>query len=74
MGTCGETAMTIQSRLRKLVSDRLTRSRKGNVVVLAAALMVVILAFTAFTVDLGYIALTRTQLQAAADASVLART
>ena len=66
--------MTIQSRLRKLVSDRLTRSRKGNVVVLAAALMVVILAFTAFTVDLGYTALTRTQLQAAADASVLART
>ncbi|MCH7689075.1 MAG: hypothetical protein IH899_20770 [Planctomycetes bacterium] len=39
---------------------------------MAAALMVVILAFTAFTVDLGYIALTKTQLQAAADGSVLA--
>ena len=64
--------MTIQSRLRKLVSDRLPRSRKGSIIVLAVALMVVILAFTAFTVDLGYIALTKTQLQAAADGSVLA--
>jgi hypothetical protein len=67
----GETAMTVQSRLRKLVSYHLSQSRKGNIVVLAAALMVVILAFTAFTVDLGYIALTRTQLQAAADGSAL---
>ncbi|MEX1097820.1 MAG: pilus assembly protein TadG-related protein [Planctomycetales bacterium] len=46
--------------------------RRGNIVVLAAAVLVVIMGFSAFTVDVGFIALTRTQLQAASDASVLA--
>ena len=64
--------MTIQPRLSKFVSDRLPRPRKGNILVLAAALMVGIFAFTAFTVDLAYISLTKTQLQAAADGSALA--
>lgn len=49
-----------------------TDRRRGSLLVLAAALMVVILAFTAFTVDLAYISLTKTQLQAAADGSALA--
>ncbi len=47
------------------------RRRRGAVLVLAAALMVVLFAFVAFTVDVGYITLTRTQLQAAADSAAL---
>jgi hypothetical protein len=41
-------------------------------VVLSAVLMIVILATVAFAVDVGYIAMVRTQLQAAADAAALA--
>ena len=48
-----------------------TDRRRGSMLVLASALMVAILAFTAFTVDLSYIALTKTQLQAAADGAAL---
>ena len=44
------------------------QKRTGSFLVLAAAMMVMILAFTALTVDMGYIALTKTQLQAASDA------
>ena len=40
--------------------------------VLAAILMVLLLAFVAFAVDLGYIMLAKTQLQVAADAAALA--
>lgn len=47
-------------------------SRRGGIAVLGAAMLVMIFAFAAFTVDLGYIALTRTQLQNAADAAALA--
>ncbi len=39
---------------------------------LAAATLVAVVAFAAFTVDIGYITLTKTQLQAAVDAAVLA--
>ena len=46
-------------------------SRSGSVLVLAAATMVMVMAFVVFTVDLGYIALTKTQLHNAADAAVL---
>jgi Putative Flp pilus-assembly TadE/G-like len=48
------------------------RSRRGGILVLAAAFIVVVLAFTAFAVDIGYITMTRTQLQNAADAASLA--
>jgi len=47
-------------------------SRKGNILVLSAAFFVVIMAFTAFTVDVGYIALTKAELKNAADAAALA--
>ncbi|MCH7989223.1 MAG: hypothetical protein IID46_08745 [Planctomycetes bacterium] len=43
--------------------------RNGTILVLAAAMMVMILAFTALTLDMGYIALTKTQLQSASDAA-----
>jgi len=46
--------------------------RRGAVVVLAAIMLVVMLGFMAFAVDLGYLFLVRTQLQTAADSSALA--
>jgi Flp pilus assembly protein TadG len=65
--------------MRRITSRRVTRNRsilngsknlrKGGILVLAAAMMVMILALTALTVDMGYIALTKTQLQSASDAA-----
>lgn len=46
--------------------------RRGAIAVLAAILMVVFLAFTALSIDIGYIVLTRTELQNAADSGALA--
>ena len=48
--------------------------RKGVILPFAAIMMVMMLAFIAFAVDLGYLALVRTQLQSAADAAALAGT
>ena len=48
------------------------RDRRGAILVLAAVFMTVMLAFVAFAVDMSYMSLTKTQLQAAADASALA--
>ena len=48
------------------------RDRRGAILVLAAIFMTVMLAFVAFAVDMSYMSLTKTQLQAAADASALA--
>jgi hypothetical protein len=48
------------------------RKRRGAVVVLAAFLMIVMLGMVAFSVDLGYIALTKSELQNAADAAAMA--
>jgi hypothetical protein len=47
-------------------------ARRGNIVVLAAAAVVMIFGFAAFSLDVGFLALTKTQMQLAADASVLA--
>jgi hypothetical protein len=46
--------------------------RKGAIGVLAAFLMIVLLAITAFAVDMGYLCLVRTDLQTSADAAALA--
>jgi len=46
--------------------------RRGAVLVLAAVLFMVMLAMVAFAIDIGYLSLVRTQLQAAADAAALA--
>lgn len=48
--------------------------RRGAILVLAAILLVVIFAFVAFTVDVGYMSMTKSELQNAADASALAAT
>jgi len=52
-------------------SPRRDQKRAGNIVVLSAAAIVMIFGFAAFTIDVGYISLTKAQLQAAADASAL---
>jgi len=49
-----------------------TASRRGAIAVLAAVLTIIMLAMLAFAIDVGYVSLVRTQLQAAADASALA--
>ena len=48
------------------------RKRAGAIIVLTAVMMVLMFAFLAFAVDLGYVALVRTQLQATADSAALA--
>jgi Flp pilus assembly protein TadG len=47
-------------------------NRRAAVLVLAAVFMIVMFALLAFSIDLGYIVLAKTQLQAAADAAALA--
>jgi hypothetical protein len=49
-----------------------TQPRKGNVLVLAAGTLVLVFAFTAFTVDLGFITTSKVEMQKSADASALA--
>lgn len=48
------------------------QSRKGSILVLATGCVVIVLAFTAFAVDIGYISMTKAQLQNATDAAALA--
>lgn len=55
------------------MSKRLCRDkRKGNIVVLTMFLMVGLMAMIAFAVDVGYLCVTRQQLQRSADAAALA--
>jgi hypothetical protein len=48
------------------------RKRRGNVIVLSAFLMIVVMAMAAFSVDVGYICLMRGEIQRAVDAAALA--
>ncbi len=61
--------MKIQHHLRQAAEQ--TRSRHGNILVLAAFFMIAMMGFTAFVVDVGYITLTKAQLQNAADSGAL---
>ncbi len=47
-------------------------SRLGSILVLATGVLIMVFAFAAFSVDVGYITLTKTQLQNAVDAAALA--
>lgn len=49
-----------------------SNERLGSILVLSATVLVMVLALTAFAVDIGYIALTATQLQNASDGAALA--
>lgn len=48
------------------------QKRRGNIVVLSAGVLVILLAFAAFTVDIGYLSLVKGQLQNSVDAATLA--
>ena len=52
--------------------SRRPRDRRGIILPLAAVLLVVVFAFVAFSVDVGYMTVARTELQAAADGAALA--
>ncbi len=51
---------------------QLRRKRKGNILVLSAVLMVMIMAMLAFAVDLGYLYVAREEMQRSADSAALA--
>lgn len=55
----------------QIIKKRCVRNRRGAMVVLIAAAMVMVFAFAAFSIDLGYITVTKAQLQNAADASAM---
>jgi Flp pilus assembly protein TadG len=64
-----KSSRSIRRVVRK--SDQL---RKGSVLVLAAGTLVLVFAFTAFTVDVGYITTTKAEMHRSADAASLAAT
>lgn len=49
-----------------------SRDRDGNIIILAAVSMILLFAFAAFAIDVGYMTMTRSQLQNASDAGALA--
>lgn len=53
-------------------AQRLSERRRGSIVVLTTLLLVGMFAFMAFSIDLGFIGLTRSQMQTAADSAALA--
>ena len=57
--------------MRNNDSRHSSRSRRAAIVVLAAFFMILMLGMIAFAIDMGYIVLVRTQLQAAADAAAM---
>lgn len=55
-----------------LQSNRMQRTRRGSITILAAILSVVVLAMVAFSVDVGYVLSVKEELQRTADATALA--
>src|SRR5688572_9852889 len=60
-----------QDRIVSSIQPRFLR-RRGNVVVLSAILLVVMVALVAFAVDVGLMTMTRTEMHRATDAAALA--
>jgi len=58
-------------RRLSIAQQHSSQQRKGNVLVLAAGTLVLVFAFTAFTVDVGYITTSKAELNRATDASAL---
>jgi Flp pilus assembly protein TadG len=56
----------------KRTTSKSRKDRQGIIAVLAAVLLIVMLTMIAFAVDIGYMGLAKTQLQAAADSAALA--
>ncbi len=61
----------MQTSLRHVFPHR-HRSRRGNIILMSAWVLVMAFAFAAFTIDIGYIAVSKAQLQSAIDAATLA--
>ncbi len=60
-------------RFQKYVGiQHVDHQRRGSVMILSLGLLIMLFAFTAFAVDIGYVTLTRAQLQKSADAAALA--
>ncbi|MFO1094810.1 MAG: hypothetical protein U0992_16125 [Planctomycetaceae bacterium] len=60
------------SRSNKASARRIADStRRGNIIVMSATALVMVFAFTAFTVDVGYITTTKAELQKSSDAAAL---
>jgi len=57
---------------RSIQQTSVAADRKGSMLVLAAFMLVVLCGFVAFSVDLGFVAMTKSQLQNAADSAALA--
>ena len=57
---------------QRCLSHGRSQDRRGNIIVLSAAVMVAMLGFVAFTVDVGFMTQTKAQMQTAADGSALA--
>lgn len=62
-------SIAVPSSKRHSVSSH---PRRGIIVVLAALMIVMLMAFMAFSIDVGYITVTKAELQKSSDASVLA--
>lgn len=60
------------SVVRRAVSRAARRNRRGKIVVMTAFLMTMFMAMIAFGVDVGYIAVARTEIQICTDAAALA--
>jgi len=61
----------MQTSLRHVLPHR-DRSRRGNIILMSAWVLVMAFAFAALTIDIGYIAVSKAQLQSAIDAATLA--
>ena len=61
-----------QSNLRHIATIVRDDKRRGAIIVLSAIMMVVVMAFVAFTVDVGFILVTKAQMESAVDAATLA--
>jgi Flp pilus assembly protein TadG len=56
----------------RLCNQNTARTRAGAIIALSVACLVLALGFAAFSIDIGYIAIAKAELQAAADAAALA--
>ena len=60
--------------IKTSLAERFRRpdSRRGNIILLSAFVITMVLGFAAFSIDIGYLAVTKGQLQAAVDSATLA--
>src|SRR4029079_11530008 len=61
-----------KAQAMKLYSNKNRDERRGSVLVITTLLLVMMLTFLAFAIDIGYLQLARVELQQSADAAALA--